>query len=147
MQRRDLIKLTFATAAATTAGTLLPAISSASPTVAANLLAGSVFYTKDAQGRWEGKAASHAPEIKIEKNAEAISVTVATGHEMKGFEHYIIKHILLDKDYAFIGEKMFDPSKDVQAISKFSLDKDYSGPIYALSVCNKHDTWLRAGAV
>nr|VFJ65982.1 MAG: superoxide reductase [Candidatus Kentron sp. DK] len=145
MQRRDLIKLTLATA---TTGALLPAISSASPAAdTVNPLAGSVFYTKDAQGRWEGKAASHAPEIKIEKNAGAISVTVATGHEMKGFEHYIIKHILLDKDYAFIGEKMFDPSKDVQAISKFSLDKDYSGPIYALSVCNKHDTWLRAGAV
>jgi len=145
MQRRNLIKLTLATAAGSM---LAPGISSASQaTDAANPLAGSVYYTKDAQGRWGGKAASHAPEIKIKKNANAISVTVGTGHEMKGFEHYIIKHVLLDKDYAFVGEKMFDPAKDIQAISEFSLDKDYSGPIYALSVCNKHDTWLSAGAV
>jgi superoxide reductase len=38
---------------------------------------------------------------------------------------------------------LFDPSKDKAAISLFTL-QDYSGPLYVLSMCNKHDLWLNA---
>ena len=31
---------------------------------------------------------------------------------MRGFEHFILKHIVLDKSFNIISEKIFDPSKD-----------------------------------
>ena len=68
-------------------------------------------------------------------------VKVTTAHAMKGCEHYIVKHMLLNKDFEFIAEKMFDSSKDKSPVSTFTLES-YSGPLYALSVCNKHDTWI-----
>ena len=60
---------------------------------------------------------------------------------MSGYKHYIVKHVLLDKDFKFIAEKMFDPKKDKKPVSTFALGA-YGGPLYALSVCNKHDTWI-----
>jgi len=60
---------------------------------------------------------------------------------MNDYEHYIVKHIVLNDKYEFIAENMFTPGKDAAAISEFSLG-DYSGKIYVLSVCNKHDTWV-----
>jgi superoxide reductase len=83
----------------------------------------------------------HLPSIELDKGGEGITVRVVTGHEMKDYEHYIIKHQLLDKDFAFLDEHMFDPMKDKAPISTFSL-LAYSGPLYAISMCNKHDTWL-----
>jgi superoxide reductase len=41
---------------------------------------------------------------------------------------------------------MFDPLKDKAAISELSLEK-YSGPVYILSVCNRHDTWMNVTEV
>jgi len=41
---------------------------------------------------------------------------------------------------------LFDPTKDTAAISTFTL-RDYKGPIYALSLCNKHDLWLNGADV
>nr|VFK03962.1 MAG: superoxide reductase [Candidatus Kentron sp. H]VFK04240.1 MAG: superoxide reductase [Candidatus Kentron sp. H]VFK07068.1 MAG: superoxide reductase [Candidatus Kentron sp. H] len=144
MQRRDLIRFTFAGAVS---GTFVPRALFASPTSDdSNPMAGSVFFTKDAPGRWRGKEASHLPQIEIEKKSDGISVKVSTPHEVSGFDHYIIKHILLDGNYGLLGEKMFNPLKDKAAISTFSLSK-YNGPIYALSVCNKHDTWLSSAEV
>lgn len=104
-------------------------------------MAGGLYYTKDAPGRWSKKVAGHLPAIELEKGAEGLMVRVTTGHEMKGYEHYIIKHVLLDNNYRFLQENMFDPMKDPAPISTFTL-ASYSGPLYALSVCNKHDTWL-----
>ncbi|VFM95778.1 MAG: superoxide reductase [Candidatus Kentron sp. G] len=145
MQRRDLIGLTLAGVGA---GVLLPQTLSAGDSAhsGANPMAGGVFYTNEAQGRWSGKAATHLPQIQIDKGTEGVTVTVVTGHEIDGFEHYIVKHVLLDGNYAFIDEKMFDPSKETQAISSFSLG-EYSGAVHALSVCNKHDTWLSTAQV
>jgi superoxide reductase len=65
---------------------------------------------------------------------------------MKGFEHYIIKHVLLDKNYKFIDEHLFNPEKDKAAISTFTLDQ-YNGAIYVLSLCNKHDLWLNSASI
>lgn len=104
-------------------------------------MAGGVYYTKEAPGRWEKKAAGHLPLIEVKKDHAETLVEVATSHEMHGYEHYIVKHMLLDKNFRFMAEHMFDPMKDTAPISSFSLGI-YQGPLHVLSVCNKHDTWL-----
>jgi len=105
-------------------------------------MAGGLFYTKDAPGRWSKKVGGHLPNIETAKGAGGkLEVKVVTAHEMKGYEHYIVKHVLLDKDFRFIDERMFNPTVDKAPISTFTLDA-YQGPLHALSVCNKHDTWL-----
>jgi superoxide reductase len=108
--------------------------------------AGDIFYTKDSPGRWKDKVATHLPSIGIEKSGNKITIKVVTSHEMKGYEHYIVKHVLLDQNYKFIEEHMFNPDKDKAPISTFTLD-NYSGVIYALSMCNKHDLWLNSASV
>ena len=139
MERRDFIRLSAA------AGMLAPTLSIAE---AGKKPApqGDLFYTKDAQGRWAGKGATHLPIIEAGKADGKASVKITTPHEMKGYEHYIVKHVLLDKDYKFLNEHMFDPTKDAVAMSEFSL-AGYSGTVYALSVCNKHDLWLNSAEV
>lgn len=109
-------------------------------------LAGGLYFTKDAPGRWSKKVSGHLPHIAIQKNNAASIIEVSTAHEMKGYEHYIVKHILLDKHYNFLQEHMFNPNKDKTPISKFTLN-NYSGTLYALSVCNKHDTWLNVAEI
>ncbi len=105
-----------------------------------------IYYTKDSPGRWKEKVAGHLPSIGIEKSGEKITIKIVTSHEMKGYEHYIVKHVLLDKNYKFIDEHLFNPEKDKSATSSFTLEK-YSGAIYALSLCNKHDLWLNTATV
>jgi superoxide reductase len=105
-----------------------------------------IYYTKESPGRWKDKVAGHLPSIGIEKSGNKITIKVVTSHEMKGFEHYIVKHVLLDQNYKFIDEHMFNPDKDKSAISTFTLN-NYSGALYALSMCNKHDLWLNSATV
>jgi superoxide reductase len=105
-----------------------------------------IYYTKESPGRWKDKVAGHLPSIGIEKSGTKITIKVITSHEMKAYEHYIVKHVLLDQNYTFIEEHMFNPEKDKAAISTFTLD-NYSGPLYALSLCNKHDLWLNSATV
>jgi superoxide reductase len=141
MERRNFIRMSVA---GVTAGIIAPSIAMAEnskPAVGAD-----VYYTKDAPGRWSGKVATHLPNIEIEKSGANVTVKIITPHEMKGYEHYIVKHVLLDKNYKFIDEKMFDPTKDQTATSTFTL-QNYSGSIYALSMCNKHDLWLNGAEV
>lgn len=104
-------------------------------------MAGGVFYTKEAPGRWSKKVGGHLPNIELEKTDGIVKVQVATAHEMNGYEHYIVKHVLLDQNYKFIDEYMFNPEKEKLPVSTFIL-QEYSGPLYALSLCNKHDLWL-----
>ncbi|MDP3904344.1 MAG: desulfoferrodoxin family protein, partial [Methylococcaceae bacterium] len=82
----------------------------------------------------------------VEKADGKVTVKVITAHEVKGYEHYIVKHVLLDKDYKFLNEYLFDPSKDKEPVSTFTLE-NYQGTIYALSLCNKHDLWLNSAEV
>ncbi len=105
-------------------------------------MAGGVYYTKEAPGRWSQKIGGHMPVVEVSGK----TVKVTTPHEMRGYEHYIVKHMVLDADYQFIAEKMFDPAKDTTPFSEYEL-ADYSGKIYVLSVCNKHDTWLASAEV
>lgn len=142
MKRRDFIRLSAAVtgvaAAAPVAG-LAETCKPAGP-------GPDLYYTKETPGRWSGKEATHSPVIEISKSANETTVKILTPHEMKGFEHYIVKHILLDKDYKFLNEHMFDPTKDKIAASAFTL-KNYSGSLYALSICNKHDLWLSSAEI
>jgi superoxide reductase len=135
MDRRRFIRLS-AIGAAT--GIIAPSVVLAST----GSMAGGVYYTKDAPGRWSKKVGDHLPMIEVSGS----KIQVTTGHEMKGYEHYIIKHIILNNKFEFISEKMFDPMKDKAPISDFDLS-GYSGPINVLSVCNKHDTWLNIAEV
>ena len=98
--------------------------------------AGSIYYTKTKPGRWASIKHSHIPIIEIKSNY----LEVSTPHEMRGFEHFIIKHIVLDKKFNIISEKSFDPSKDIP-FSRHDIS-GYKDFIFILSVCNLHDTWL-----
>jgi len=81
-----------------------------------------IYYTKESPGRWKEKVAGHLPSIGIEKVGGKITVKVVTSHEMKGYEHYIVKHVLLDQNYKFIDEHLFNPEQDKAAISTFTLN-------------------------
>lgn len=106
-----------------------------------NKMAGGVYYTKDAPGRWSNKVKGHSPNIDIAKNDGTTSIKVVTNHEMAGYMHYITKHIVLDGDFKFLTEKLFDPMQNKLPVSEHKLG-NYSGRIHVLSVCNTHDTWL-----
>jgi len=141
MERRNFIRLS---ALGLGAGLATPAITlaeSATPKIGSDL-----YYTKNDPGRWSGKVATHLPTIEIEKTADSVTVKVVTPHEMKGYEHYIIKHVLLDKNYKFLDEHLFNPTKDKEAVSTFKLN-NYSGQFFVLSVCNKHDLWLNEALI
>ena len=99
-------------------------------------LAGSFYYTKNKPGNKENVVQSHSPLLEINKN----TLSVSTPHEMKGYDHYIIKHIVLDKRFNIISEKIFDPSKEIP-ISKHNII-GYEDKLYVLSICNNHDTWV-----
>lgn len=137
MNRRSFIRIGMA---GTATGLILPEIllaDSLTQKISSNNMAGGVFYTKDSPGRWLKKAGAHSPIIEKTDSG----VRVVTGHPMKPNDHWIVKHVLLDSDFNFISENIFDPSRDKAAISNFSLSNQ-TGVVYALSVCNLHDTWL-----
>jgi superoxide reductase len=142
MERRDFIRLSVASAGASL---IAPAITSAAAGKPVPPAA-DLYYTKEAPGRWAGKVATHLPNIEISKTADSVTVKIVTPHEMKGYEHYIVKHVLLDKDYKFLNEQLFDPTKDSVPSSEFSL-KSYTGTIFAVSMCNKHDVWVNSAEV
>ena len=99
-------------------------------------LAGSFYYTKKKPGNRNNLVQSHSPILEINEN----TLSVFTPHEMKGYDHYIIKHIVLDSRFNIISEKVFDPATDTP-ISKHNI-MGYKDKLYVLSVCNHHDTWL-----
>ncbi|NOS73946.1 MAG: hypothetical protein HOO93_04165 [Methyloglobulus sp.] len=142
MERRKFIQLSLASAGL---GLVTPTLAQAK---AAQPVPGpsDIYYTKVSLGRWVGKEATHLPVVEITKAAGGTTVKIVTPHEMKAYEHYIVKHVLLDKHYKFIDEHLFEPTQDKTAESTFTL-KGYSGAIYALSLCNKHDLWLASAQV
>lgn len=143
MDRRSLLR--FGLYAGTT-GLLAPrwAAGKTPVPVLGGPMAGGLYYTKDAPGRWEKKVASHAPIIETQPGADGkLAVRVETKHANDGIKHYIVKHVLLDNDFRFMAEHLFDPMENKHPESEFALDA-YQGQLYALSVCNLHDTWLSA---
>jgi len=138
MERRDFIALGVAGLGAS--------IVAPATAVAGNgkqSMAGGVFYTKENPGRWSKKIAGHLPNIDVDKSNAKVSIQVVTAHGMESYQHYIVKHVLLDENFNFLAEKMFDPTKDKAPISTFELN-NYKGTLYALSMCNKHDVWLNS---
>jgi superoxide reductase len=49
------------------------------------------------------------PNISVEHFDGKRTVQVAAAHGMNSRQHYIVKHVLLNEDYNFLEEKMFDP--------------------------------------
>jgi superoxide reductase len=143
MERRDFIRWGIAGLGATVITPTMVLAKNEKPTP---MPVSDIYYTKESPGRWKDKVAGHLPSIGIEKAGSKITIRVVTSHEMKGYEHYIVKHVLLDQNYKFLDEHLFNPESDKAAISTFTLD-NYSGAIYALSMCNKHDLWLNAANV
>ena len=110
-------------------------------------MAGGVFYTKQNPGRWSAKVAGHLPNIEIEQSANGVhKIQVVTAHEMNAYKHYIVKHVLLDQNYNFLNEQLFDPMRDKTPTSNFTLE-NYKGTFYVLSMCNKHDVWLNSAKI
>ncbi len=137
MDRRDFMRIGLAGGVA---GAVLPqslVAAEQSPN-----MAGGVYYTKENPGHWAKKVGSHLPNLELVKGADgAVTVKVSTKHGQNGYKHYIVKHQLLDGNYRFIAETMFDPDKD-DADSEYKLPAGYKGMVYATSMCNKHDVWL-----
>ena len=136
--RRKFIKLSLSTLVASTASYagLLHAKETATTkeTTKLPLLAGFV-YTKDDQGKWKGKAKSHAPLVEIKDK----KITLTTNHGMSK-KHYIVRHTLVTEAGEVVGEKTFS-FEDEEAKSTFDLPKGQT-TLYATSFCNKHDLWL-----
>jgi superoxide reductase len=105
--------------------------------------AGALYYTETSPGRWAAKVAGHLPQIN---KVSAHNIQVVTGHEMKAYEHYIVKHQLFDQNFQFIAEKLFNPEIDRAAASEFSLP-DTKGQIYVVSICNQHDAWVNTATI
>ena len=84
-------------------------------------MAGGVYFTEYQPGRWGKKNAGHLPNIKVIKNCTGSVLKVVTPHEMNAHEHYIIKHVVLDHEFNFIADQMFDPTKNKAAISEMSV--------------------------
>ena len=143
MDRRDFVRLSIAGAGT---GIIAPQIALADAENPS--YAGSVYFTKESPGRWDKKSTPHIPYIELDKQEGKLNIKVTTPHPMDGHKHYIVKHVLLGKKFNFLEEFMFDPMKDKAAISTYSFSiSSYSGPIYALSMCNKHDIWLNSATV
>lgn len=141
MQRRNFIQLGLTGAVA---GFFLPELALAKNNQTD--MAGGVFYTKQNPGRWHKKVAGHLPKIKIVQKYKKLTVQVVTAHGMEGFKHYIVKHVLLDQNFNFLAENMFNPKQDKIPASTFTLD-NYTGLLYVLSMCNKHDVWLNSAKI
>ncbi len=138
MNRRDLLQQGLLGGAAA----LLPAGQARSKiAVPDDRMAGGIYLTADNPGRWHRKVNSHLPIIEVEETDGAMEVIVTTRHAFTGYKHYIIKHKLLDSRYRFLAEHVFDPFKDDKALCRFRLE-GYRGTVHALSVCNRHDSWL-----
>jgi len=127
--RRDFMKTSLVASAGVIAASVLPA--SAAENTKENIFT----YSQKNQGRWEGKAGSHAPVVSVEGD----KITVETKHGMSEM-HYIVKHSIVTDTGEVLGEQVFYPS-DKKAISVFEI-KGKHKEVYALSFCNLHDLWV-----
>ena len=106
-----------------------------------NAVFGSLIFTANNPGRYAHKAKGHLPTITVANTPQGKIIRVETNHEMNGFQHYIVKHQLFNQNFQLLGEHLFNPEVEHKPLSLFTLE-DYSGPLYAISMCNKHDIWM-----
>jgi superoxide reductase len=139
VHRREFIQLGFAASALL----LSPGRSAAQSSIhVGGPLAGGVYYTRESPGLWASLVREHVPKLEsADGPGGSVTVTVTTDHEMDGYDHYIVKHTLLDRKFKVLGHKTFDPRRD-RPESKYALLRGYRGPVFALSMCNRHDLWL-----
>jgi superoxide reductase len=124
------------------AGGLLAPASVRATVIDTSKMAGGIYYTREFPGRWDKKINSHVPKVDVSaKGGGEFEVVVTTFHSFTGYRHYIVKHMLLDSEFNFIEEYMFDPEKEDEAKSRYTL-RNLKGQLHALSVCNRHDAWL-----
>ena len=142
MRRRDIIGVA---GLALPAGVLAPRPAAAADPCVVNLesrMAGGVYLTREDPGRFPDKASGHVPMIDVQgESGGTLNVRVLTPHEMRGHDHYIVKHQILNWAFEVMDEHLFDPTRDEAPVSTFTV-KEYGGPLYALSMCNLHDVWL-----
>jgi len=137
MDRRSFIRIGMVGAATSIIAPKIVLAGSLGNKISSNNMAGGLYYTKDSPGRWKKKAGSHSPILSRTDSG----VQVVTGHPMKPNQHWIVKHVLLDENFNFIEQHLFNPINDKAAVTDFALNGQ-SNAVYALSVCNLHDTWL-----
>lgn len=101
---------------------------------AAAAMPSGIVYTEASQGKWEGKAGSHAPQVAV----EGTKVGIVTKHPMSE-KHFIVRHTLVAADGTVLGAKTFFPT-DAEAASSFEAPA--AGTYYATSFCNLHDFWV-----
>ena len=126
--RRNFMKTSLVASAGVVAAV---SSSMACPNTPKNIFA----YSTDNQGRWKGKAGSHAPVVTTADG----KITVETKHGMSD-THYIVKHSVITEEGEVLGESVFFPS-DKKAISSYAIKGKHT-KLYALSFCNLHDLWV-----
>jgi superoxide reductase len=105
-------------------------------------LAGGVYHTEDAFGRWnKGVAEHHLPALEKKVAGGAAHLHVATNHPMIPYAHYIIKHELLNAEFRYMQEHPYDPNKNKAPVATFDVG-NYRGIVYVMTICNVHDLWL-----
>lgn len=130
IDRREFLKTTVA---ATSAVALASGTSVLAHESSASL--SGVVYTEKDQGKWEGKAGSHAPKITVSEG----KVSVVTEHPMTE-PHFIVRHTVVLADGTVIGAKTFSHVDKPE--SSFELPAGYTGKVCATSFCNLHDLWV-----
>lgn len=141
MDKRSFIRFGLAGSAA---GIIVPKMvfAAAMDTGLESKYAGGIYYTKEEFGRWnKGLADAHLPDLDKQISGRASQLQVATNHPMDEYKHYIIKHQLLNSDFDFMEEHLYDPTKDKKPVSTFDLGS-YRGPVYVMTMCNVHDVWM-----
>ena len=138
MNRRNFIKFSSSISLASLTGLYLPKTAFAETEIINSSLAGKIFYTENNPGRWSKKIMGHLPSFSKSNNI----VEITTGHEMNGFTHYIVKHMIFNEKFDLINEVFFNPETDAP-VSNYNIGS-LKNKIYALSLCNKHDAWLNS---
>lgn len=131
-------------ASAAVAGPVFAATQEVELQGALRALAGKFFFSSENPGRWKGKEKGHSPLIKVDKDGNNVLIRAAVQHPMKT-DHFIIKHILMDQNFDFMAEQVFDPIFDMPR-SRFEVS-GYSGQFYIVSLCNLHDNWINVATI
>ena len=146
MEKRTFIRLSLAGAAGSL---VLPrmALSEAMESALASKYAGGLYQTDHAWGRWNEKIANlHLAHVEKQVSGGRAQVHVESMHPMHAWEHYIVKHEILDADFRYLAEHRYDPRKDKKPASVIDLGS-YRGVVYAVTYCNIHDLWVDVSEV
>lgn len=97
------------------------------------------IFTQEKPGKWDGKQASHIPQVTFHEGEGAVSLF--TKHGMSP-SHWITAHYLRDQDGKLLGLQTYKGT-DKEARHRFEIPKGTTR-ITAYSHCNKHGDWKAA---